>query len=96
MELTFKVKDSKEYYTITKSDHYGFVLTHHKPTIKEDAKKEMTQSSLFYANLNQIAEKLAWIALEGNTLDDIIVSLSSTAENIAKTLEGGLIWEQNK
>jgi len=86
VELTFKVKDSKEYYTITKSDHYGFNLTRHKPTIKEDAKKEFTEHTLFYANLNQIADKLSWINLEGNNLDEIIVSLSSTAENIAKTL----------
>ena len=86
MKLTFKVKDSKEYYTITKSDHYGFNLTHHKPTIKEDAKKEFTEHTLFYANLNQIADKLSWVALEGNNLDEVIVSLSSTAENIAKTL----------
>jgi hypothetical protein len=89
MNLTFKVKDSKEYYVITKSDHFGYNLTHHKPTLKEDAKKEFTQSSLFYANLSQIADKLSWVALEGSNLDEIIVSLSSTAENIAKTLTKG-------
>ncbi len=89
MKLTFKVKDSREYYTITKSDHFGYNLTHHKPTLKEDAKKEFTQSTLFYANLNQIADKLAWVALEGNNLGEVIVSLSNTAENIAKTLTKG-------
>jgi hypothetical protein len=87
MNLQFKVKDSREYYTITKSDHYGFILTHYKPALKKDAKQEFTPSSLFYANLDQIAEKLAWIELEGNNLDEIITSLTSVSENIAKTLK---------
>ena len=87
MNLEFKVNDSKEFYTITKSDHYGYTLTHHKPAIKEDAKKEFSQSTLFYANLDQIAEKLSWINLEGNNLNEVIASLNNTAETIANTLK---------
>lgn len=87
MNLQFKVKDSKEYYTITKSDHFGFTLTHYKPSIKEDAKKEFTSSTLFYANLDQIAEKLVWLELEGNNLEEITKQLTLTATTIANTLK---------
>lgn len=87
MNLRFNTKDGKEFYTITKSDNYGYTLTHHKPAIKEGAKKEFSQFGLFYNSLDQIAAKLAWLELEGNNLDEIIVSLSTTAENIAKTLK---------
>jgi len=94
MRLTFTPSnlspEDKEYfyYEVTKSEHSGFVLTKWSKAKKADAKKPYNQHSLFYASLDQVANKLAWEHVSGTNLDEVIVSLSVTAENIAKTLKG--------
>jgi hypothetical protein len=94
MKLTFtptKLTPQDEgyfYYEVTKSEHSGFVLTKWSKAKKTDAKKPYTGRSLFYASLDQVANKLAWENVSGTNLDEVIVSLSVTAENIAKTLKG--------
>ena len=94
MKLTFTPSnlspEDKDYfyYEVTKSEHSGFVLTKWSKAKKADAKNAYNQSSLYYATLDQIADKIAWLGLNGTNLDEVIVSLSVTAENIAKTLKG--------
>jgi hypothetical protein len=89
MKLTFATAQDGSYYTLTNEQaNYGFTLTKWTPTKKEDAKKEYTQSSLFYATLEQAAAKVAYLELKGHNLDELLVSYDQMIENIVKTLKG--------
>jgi hypothetical protein len=89
MKLTFATAQDGSYYTLSNDgNNYGYTLTKWTPTKKEDAKKEYTQSSLFYATLEQAAEKVAYLELQGHTLDELLVSYNQMIENITKTLKG--------
>ena len=87
MKLQFKAKEDGSYYTLINDNNYGFTLT--KWTIaKEGSKKEYNTSSLFYATLEQAAEKVLYLELEGHNMDELLVSYEQMIERIIKTLKG--------
>lgn len=88
MKLQFKTKEDGSYYTLTNDGNYGYTLT--KYTIaKEGSKKEYNTSSLFYATLEQAAEKVLYLELDGHNMDELLVNYNQMIENITKTLKGG-------
>jgi len=86
MNLKFEVND-EEYYTVKKSDHYGFTLTHHYPTDKRDGTKGRGEQSLFYANLEQLINKVIYLSLDGSSLVEIKQSIDDASKRILSTLE---------
>ncbi len=86
MNLKFEVND-EEYYTVKKSDHYGFTLTHHFPTDKRDGTKGRGEQSLFYANLEQLINKVMYLSLDGSSLVEIKRSIDDASKRILSTLE---------
>lgn len=86
-EIKFDVDNSGDYYTITKSDQSGFVLTKWTKAKKDDAKKSHTPHNWFYPNLRQIAEKVVWLGLSGHNLDEMLTSYNEMVERVANTLE---------
>ena len=86
MNLKFEVND-EEYYTVKKSDHYGFTLTHHFPTDKRDGTKGRGEQSLFYANLEQLINKVMHLSLDGGSLVEIKQSIDDASKRILSTLE---------
>lgn len=87
MNIKFNIND-KEYCTLTKSANYGFTLEHFYPTFNPRTKQETIGSkSYFYATLQQAAEKIVWMGLDGNGVQEVIDSMVALSENITKTLE---------
>lgn len=86
MNLKFEVND-EEYYTVKKSDHYGFTLTHCYPTDKRDGTKGRGEQSLFYANLEQLINKVMYLSLDGSSLVEIKQSIDDATKRILSTLE---------
>lgn len=86
MNLKFEVND-EEYYTVKKSDHYGFTLTRCYPTDKRDGTKGRGEQSLFYANLEQLIGKVMYLSLDGNSLVEIKQSIDEATKRILSTLE---------
>lgn len=86
MNLKFEVND-EEYYTVKKSDHYGFTLTHCYPTDKRDGTKGRGEQSLFYANLEQLINKVMYLSLDGSSLAEIKQSIDDASKRILSTLE---------
>lgn len=87
MNLKFTVDDSGDYYTVTKSDHYGFNLSHFRKAKSNDAKKPYSQHTLFYATLQQVAEKIVYLNLKGDNVQEVVDSVVALSNNLAKTLE---------
>lgn len=89
MKIQFNTKEDGSYYTLTnENNNYGYTLTKWTPAKKEDAKEPFTPSSLFYATLEQAAEKVLYLELEGHNMDELLVSYTQMIENITKTLKG--------
>ena len=87
MNIKFTVDDSEDYYTLTKSDHYGFNLSHFRKSKNADAKKPYSQHTLFYATLQQAAEKIVYLNLKGNDVQEVVDSVVALSDTLAKTLE---------
>ena len=89
MKLRFETKEDGSYYTLTNdTNNYGYSLTKWTPAKKEDAKEPFTPSTLFYATLEQAAEKVLYLELEGHNMDELLVSYEQMIERIIKTLKG--------
>ena len=88
MNLTFKTNDADgSYYTVTtEKAGYGYKLTHYTPA-SEGSKKAFNQYSLFYANLEQVAQKVLFLNLDGHNMDEILSSYNEMIIKIKETLE---------
>lgn len=86
MKLTFKTKEDGSYYELTKGNEFGYKLSLFTPTKKADAKTTHTCSSTFYATLEQAANKITFLELDGHSLDDIVNTYSAVLEKIVETL----------
>ena len=86
MKLTFKTKEDGSYFELSKGTDYGYKLSKFTPT-KEGSKADYTCSSLFYATLEQAANKVTELHLEGHSIDDIINTYSAVLEKIVNTLK---------
>lgn len=89
MKLTFNTKADGSYYELVK-DTYGFNLYQYTP-IKE--KKANTKSDKthgvkvwFYANIQQAAEKVTHLELEGHNITDLVNTYVSVMEKIEASL----------
>ena len=71
---------------VFKDVQYGFVLTY-TPKSEENKNGMGTKVRLFYPNLKQVAEKLVWLELSGEGVDDIIKKMGESVELIADKLE---------
>jgi hypothetical protein len=78
--------ESGNYFEVTKSDHYGYILTEYKPT-KEGSKNPYTEYKLFYANLEQVASKLIWLGVAGNTLQEVLDNLKLSVDKLTESLQ---------
>lgn len=87
MNIRFNIDNTEDYYTVTKSDHYGFNLTKHIKAKSATAKTPYSTSTLFYATLPQVADKLVYLGLKGDNVQETIDSMVALSERIAETLE---------
>lgn len=87
MNIRFNIDNTEDYYTLTKSDHYGYNLTKYTKARSADAKKPYSTSTLFYATLPQVAAKITWLGLKGDNVQETIDSMVALSERIAETLE---------
>lgn len=86
MKLTFQTQDDGTYYQLVKGNEFGYKLCKYTPTKKEGSKSTHTCSTTFYATLEQAANKVAFLELEGQNLEDIVNTYSAVLENIVQTL----------
>lgn len=89
MKLTFNTKADGSYYTLVK-DSYGFTLNEYTP-IKEkraNSKSDATHShkSYFYSSIQQAAQKVVHLELEGHNITDIVNTYVSVMEKIEASL----------
>lgn len=87
MNIKFSIDNSEDYFTITKSDNYGYNLTQHIRSKSVDAKNPYRQHTLFYATLGQVAEKVVWLGLDGQGIQQVIDSMVALSERLEDTLE---------
>ena len=88
-EIKFEADNEGNYYTITKSEHSGFILTKWVKA-KEGSKKPHSPRTLYYPNFRQIAEKVVWLNLKGHDIESILESYNKMVDTITKTLEAKL------
>lgn len=87
MNINFNIDNSEDYYTLSRSENFGYTLTEWRKSVKPDAKKSHTQNSLFYSNLNQVAERIIWLGLNGEDIQQVIDSMVALSERLAESLE---------
>jgi site-specific recombinase len=87
VNIKFNIDNTEDFYTVTKSDHYGYNLTKHIKARSKDAKKPYSQHTLFYANLQQIAQKISWLGLKGDNVQETIDNMAFLAERLEQSLE---------
>jgi len=83
--LTFNV-DNDSYYTVTKNDLSGYNLNRFCKA-KEGSKKEYTQSTTYHPSLEQIAHKLAYVELGGDSIKQVNAIMNNVATKIADSLK---------
>lgn len=87
MNIKFNIDNSENYYTLSRSENFGYTLTEWRKSVKPDAKKSHTQHSLFYSNLSQVSERIIWLGLDGEGIHQVIDSMVALAERLEDTLE---------
>ena len=86
MNLKFSIND-KEFFTVERGREYGFKLIHHFPTDKRDGSKGRGEQSLFYANMEQLIDKVMYLSLDGSGLVEVKQSIDEATKRILSTLE---------
>ncbi len=77
-----------ETVTITKSNNFGYNLEHSYPTINPKTKQPSVGSKVtFHASLDQVAQKVIWLGLQGNNIQEVVDSVVSLSERLAESLE---------
>jgi hypothetical protein len=88
MKLKFETNEDGSYYTLSnETNNYGYTLTKWTPTKTEDAKKPYTQSSLFYATLDQAVEKVLYLNLKGHNVDELLTCYENMVERLVNTIK---------
>lgn len=87
MNIKFSIDNSENYYTLSRSENFGYTLTEWRKSLKSDAKKPYTQHSLFHSNINQVAERIVWLGLDGQGIQQVIDSMVALSERLEDTLE---------
>lgn len=85
-EIKFEADKDGNYYTITKSEHAGFVLTKWVKA-KEGSKNPYSPRTWYYPNFKQIAERVVWLNLSGHNIEDMLLSYNEMIERLTTTLE---------
>jgi hypothetical protein len=87
MNINLAINDD-ETVTITKSNNYGYNLQHNYPTINPKTKEVKVGSKVtFHATLEQVAGKVVYLGLEGNSLDEVVDSVVSLSQRLTEALE---------
>lgn len=87
MNIKFNIKED-EYVTITKSANFGYTLQHFYPTYSPRTKELTTGSkSYFYPDLRSVSDKIVWLGLTGEGVQEVIDNMVFLSERIAATLE---------
>ena len=77
-----------ESVTITKSNNFGYNLQHNYPTTNPKTKEVGVGSkTTFHASLEQVAQKVIWLGLQGNDIQEVVDSVVSLSERLAENLE---------
>ena len=77
-----------ESVTITKSNNYGYNLQHNYPTINPKTKEASVGSKVtFHLSLDQVASKIVYLGLEGNSLDEVVDSMIALSQRLTEALE---------
>lgn len=77
-----------EFVTIAKSNNYGYNLEHQYPTINPKTKQPSVGSKVtFHADLSQVANKVVWLGLEGDSLDEVVDSMIALSQRLTEALE---------
>jgi hypothetical protein len=85
MNLKLQLKNDT-YVIIEKNTGYGFKLTIFTPTTEKKSKNTHSSKDLFYPNLKQVADKLLWLGLEGESINSICHGLNSHSSFISAQL----------
>lgn len=87
MNITLPLSDTEQ-VTITKSNNYGYNLEYNYPTINHKTKQPSVGSKVtFHASLDQVASKIVWLGLEGNSLDEVVDSMIALSQRLTEALE---------
>lgn len=77
-----------EFVNITKSNNYGFCVEHNYPTINPKTKQPSVGSKVtFHADLSQVANKVVWHGLQGDSVQEVVDSMVALSERLAESLE---------
>ena len=86
MNIKLQVNEH-ESVTITKSNNYGYNLDHNYPTINPKTKQPSVGSKVtFHASLDQVSDKIIWMGLQGNNIQEVVDSRVVLSERLAESL----------
>ena len=75
------------FVNITKSNNFGYNLQHSYPTINPKTKQPSVGSKVtFHADLSQIADKVVWLGLQGDNVQEVVDSMVALSESLAEAL----------
>jgi hypothetical protein len=77
---------STGYCTLEKMPEYGFKLTHYTPTTNPKAKRSHSYHETYHPNYKAVAERIAYLGLEGDSLDSVTKALASLEKTIERKL----------
>lgn len=87
MNITLPLSDTEQ-VTITKSNNFGYSLEYSYPTINPKTKQPSVGSKVtFHASLDQVAQKVVWLGLQGNNIQEVVDSVVSLSERLGEALE---------
>ncbi len=76
-----------EFVNITKSNNYGYNLEHNYPTINPKTKQPSVGSKVtFHADLSQVANKITWLGLQGDNVQEVVDSMIALSERLTEAL----------
>lgn len=87
MNIQLPISDT-ESVTITKSNNYGYNLEHKYPTINPKTKQPSVGSKVtFHADLSQVANKVVYLGLQGDNVQEVVDSMVALSERLTEALE---------
>lgn len=87
MKIRLDIKQG-EFCMLTKSANFGYSLCHQYPTINPRTKEASVGSKVtFHADLQQVASKIVWLGLEGDSLDEVVDSMIALSQRLTEALE---------
>lgn len=86
MKIKFNIKQD-EFCILTKSPNFGYIVQHFYPTINPKTKQPSVGSKVtFHADLSQVANKITWLGLQGDNVQEVVDSMVALSERLADAL----------